>query len=72
MITLRVALTKGEYSTVINCYAPKLASDEETKDRFYEDLHGTLTQVKQTDKILLLDDFNARVVMSADIWGGAL
>ena len=54
LISLRLALAKGEYATIINCYAPTLCSEEGEKDRFYEELHGALSKVQMSDKIVIL------------------
>ncbi|KAF7235726.1 Extracellular calcium-sensing receptor [Varanus komodoensis] len=34
---------------------------DEVKDKFYEDLDALLSSVKHTDRLILLEDFNARV-----------
>ena len=72
LMTLRIPLVKGQYATILSCYAPTLTSDEETKDRFYEQLHTTLSGVHNGDKIVLLGDFNARVGRDAAVWEGVI
>ena len=71
-MTLRIPLVKGEYVTVLSCYAPTLSSDEDQKDLFYEQLYATFSEIKREDKIILLGDFNARVGRDAAVWDGTI
>ena len=72
LMTLRVPLVKGQYVTILSCYAPTLVSDEDQKDVFYEQLHHALSEVRKEDKIILLGDFNAQVGTDANIWGDVI
>ena len=72
LMTLRVPLVKGEYATILSCYAPALTSEDEQKDLFYEQLHTVLSETKKEDKIILLGDFNARVSTDAAVWDGVI
>ena len=72
LMTLRIPLTHSRYVTLISAYAPTLTSDENTKDAFYGLLEHTLGNISQTDKILLLGDFNARVGSNNLVWGGII
>ena len=65
-------LVKGEYVTILSCYAPTLTSEDEQKDLFYEELHTALSETKKEDKIILLGDFNARVGTDAAVWDGVI
>ena len=72
LITFRVPLIKGRYTTVICVYAPTLPSDDATKDAFYDSLSVTLRAVPRSDKVILLGDFNARVGANYRTWGGII
>ena len=72
LMTLRIPLTQNRYATLISAYAPTLTSDENIKDAFYDMLEHTLRNIPQTDKILLLGDFNARVGSNNLVWGGII
>ena len=72
LMTLRIPLVKGEYATVLSCYAPTLTSEENQKDAFYEQLHQALSGIDKDDKIILMGDFNARVGKEASVWDGAI
>ena len=60
-MTLRIALEKNRYATLLSVYAPTLPSDSESIDSFYHALDEALRWIQKSDKILLLGDFNARV-----------
>ena len=72
LMTLRMPLVKGEYATILSCYAPTLDSDDDQKDIFYEQLQRALSEIRKEDKIILLGDFNARVGTDSEIWGGVI
>ena len=72
LMTLRLPLTRSRHITLVSAYAPTLTSDENIKDAFYELLEHTLQNIPQTDKILLLGDFNARVGSNSIVWGGII
>lgn len=64
---LRLALRKS--SLMIICvYAPTLYLPSEDKDTFYNQLSDLVSTVKQTDKLIVLGDFNARVGNDYDLW----
>ena len=71
MMTLRVPLARNDHMLIISAYAPTLVA-EEIKDAFYEDLHNILRTADARDKIVLLEDFNARVGRRSDLWGGVI
>ena len=72
LLSLRIPLQRGEFTTVISAYAPTLASEEDIKDQFYESLHEVLSRVRRSDKLVLLGDFNARVGRNSEIWPGVI
>ena len=54
LMSIRIPLAKGNYASVISAYAPTLDSDEETKDKFYDDLHTVFQNIPNNDKVILL------------------
>ena len=67
-MTLRLHLHGNRHATIISAYAPTLVSDEEEKQRFYENLRDVLQAVPKGDKIVLTGDFNARVGKDWQTW----
>ncbi|VDL98670.1 unnamed protein product [Schistocephalus solidus] len=62
LISLRLSLRGDKFATIISTYAPPLmASFDEAKNKFYDDLHALLVRVPKADKVIVLGDFNARV-----------
>ena len=53
-------------------YAPTLISSDGTKDAFYEELNALVKVVPQSNKLILLGDFNARVGTECNNWKGVL
>ena len=49
---------------------PTLTNREETKTKFYENVHGILNAVPNACKLIILDDFNARVERDTSTWEG--
>ena len=58
LISLRIPLQRGEFSTVIRAYASMIASRDDIEDQFYEYLHEVLIRVRRSDKLVLLGGFN--------------
>ena len=71
-MSVRIPLAKQRYATLLSAYAPTLPSENETKDRFYQELDEALQRIPSSDKIFLLDDFNARVGKNHLIWKGVI
>ena len=61
LMKVRLPLSNNRFATIFSCYAPTLAASAEDSDTFYELLDSELRMTPQSDKILVLDDFNARV-----------
>ena len=61
LMALRVPLPQNNFITVLSAYAPTLDADEDVKNQLYDQLSATIYSVPSRDKLLLLDDFNARV-----------
>ena len=72
LMSVRIPLAKQRYATLLSAYAPTLPSENEAKDRFYQELDEALQRIPSSDKILLLGDFNARVGKNHLIWNGVI
>ena len=68
LMTLRLHLHGNRYVTIISAYAPTLVSDEEEKQRLYDNLRDVLQAFPKGDKIVLTGDFNARVGKDWQTW----
>ena len=65
--------TRNMYLTVISAYAPTARAPPAIAQEFINDLQDVLDQVPQSDVLLLLGDFNARVGsarIGQDLWRG--
>ena len=71
LLTLRLHTTDGPV-TFISAYAPTLTSPQEAKDAFYEQLHATIHSIPNSEVVMLLGDFNARVGADHDTWPDCL
>ena len=72
LMTWRIPLTNKRYVTIFSVYAPTLIAEEQEKDIFYDTLETALRSVPQSDKIILLGDFNARVGKNHLAWNGTI
>nr|VZI39278.1 unnamed protein product [Spirometra erinaceieuropaei] len=63
LMGLRLPLSGGEFVTIVRVYAssPQMTSSDETRNKFYEDLHALLAPVSKADKLIVLGYFNVRV-----------
>ena len=68
LMSLRLPLRGDQYATIISVYAPILQADLTTKEALYSELRSLLQKTKDTDKIFILGDFNARVSRDHSIW----
>ena len=68
LMTPRLHLHGNRHATIISAYAPTLVSDDEEKQRFYDNLRDVLQAVPKGDKIVLTGDFNARVGKDWQTW----
>ncbi|CAH2062804.1 unnamed protein product, partial [Iphiclides podalirius] len=64
--------TKSGYVTFISAYAPTLNATSETKDQFYNQLEETVRNVRLSDRLHILGDFNARVGQNSPNWPDCL
>ena len=58
---LQIPLSNIRYATLFNCYAPTLAINDEDRKDFYSRLDEETCAVANTDMIIMLGDFTARV-----------
>ena len=72
LMTLRFPLARKCHATIISAYAPTMTNPDEIKDKFYENLDRTISQVPKKDKLVLLGDFNARVGTDHQTWQGII
>ena len=72
LMSLRLPLLEDQYATIISVYAPTLQADPTTKECFYSELRSLLQKTKDTDKVFIMGDFNARVGRDHTIWPGVL
>ena len=64
--TLRLPLSGKRHATIVS--APTVTSPDEVKDKFYDDLDTVISATPQTDKRILLGDFNASVGTDHQTW----
>ena len=65
---MRLPLQKDNFATLVSAYAPTMTNPDVEKETFYSQLASTLRQVPQTDKLILMGDFNARIGCDHDKW----
>lgn len=58
LMTLR---SNGQFGNVISAYAPTLDASNETREAFYAELDKILAKLKSTERVVVLNDFTARV-----------
>ena len=68
LIKLHLPLSKSRHLTSISAYAPTLTNSDETKEKFYENLDQLIRSTSPNDKLLIMDDFNARVGKDQASW----
>ena len=73
IMTIRIPLIKDRNATIVSAYAPTMTNPEENKETFDSQLKvGTLKNIHNTDKLLLIGYFNARIGREHDKWPSAL
>ena len=72
LMKLRFPLNKTRHMTIISAYAPTLSSTDEAKEQFYEELDQLIRSTPDSDKLLILGDFNARVGKDCKNWKGVI
>ena len=67
ILALKLSTVTGPVH-ILSLYAPTLCSGDETKDRFYEDLDLTISNIPSGENLYYLGDFNARVGADHKAW----
>jgi exonuclease III len=52
--------------TIIQCYAPTETTDKDMKEKFYQQLHETITAVQKRDVMIVMGDMNAKLGSNND------
>jgi len=53
--------TKIHNLTIIQCYAPTETTNKDMKEKFYQELHETITTVQKRDVIIVMGNMNAKI-----------
>ena len=61
LMTLGIPFSGNKHATIVSAYAPTMTNPNGVKDKFYDDLDNIISATPQTNKLILLGDFNARV-----------
>ena len=69
-MTLRLPLSGKRHATIVSAYAPTMTNPDEVKDKLYDDLDSMISVAPRTDKLILLEVFNARVGTGHPTWEG--
>ena len=67
LMTMSIPLDNFTLS-ILSVYAPTLASSNETKESFYDDLDKAIKNIPASHKLLVIGDFNARVGTDYKSW----
>lgn len=65
---MQLPLGRNTSITLISAYAPTMTNPDEVKDKFYEELDSLISSVPQSEKLVILGDFNARVGTDHQAW----
>ena len=65
---LTIDLENNVSVTLVSCYSQTMASSEQEKGDFYNQLHTVISRVQYMDKLILVGDFNARVGTDYQTW----
>ena len=71
-MTLRLPLSGKRHATIVSAYAHTMTNPDEVNNKFYDDLESVISAASQTDKLILLGDFNARVGTDHQTWEGVI
>nr|VZI13332.1 unnamed protein product [Spirometra erinaceieuropaei] len=72
LMSSRLPLLGDKFVTIVSAYAPPMASPDTARNKFYEGLHALLATVPKANKLIVLDDLNARVGTEHAAWRGVL
>ena len=65
-------LSGNKYATIISTYASTMINTDEVKDKFCDAIGTVISATPHTDKLIILDDFNARVGTDHQTWEGVV
>ena len=68
--TLRLPLSGKRHTTILSANASTMTNPDEVKDWFYIYLDSVISAASRTDKLILLEDFNAKVNKDHQTWEG--
>ena len=68
LMTMQLPLTKNRSATIVSAYAPTMTNPDDIKDKFYEELDIIIASVPKSDKLVILEDLNARVGTDHQTW----
>ena len=68
LMKLHFPLNRTCHVTIISTCAPTLTSPDEAKEQFYEDLGHLIMTTPPSDKLIILEDFKARVGQVSSDW----
>ncbi|BHF58679.1 hypothetical protein SprV_0100163300 [Sparganum proliferum] len=63
---------RNKFYEDLHAYTRPLAGPDEAKAKFYEDMHLLFAPVPKVHKLVVLDDFNARIETDCVLWKGVL
>ncbi|XP_062905812.1 craniofacial development protein 2-like, partial [Mobula hypostoma] len=72
LMTLQLPLANKQSATLISAYAPTMTNPDDIKDKFYEELDALISAIPQSEKLIVLGDFNARVGTDYQTWEGII
>ena len=72
LMSLKLPLAGKKQATLVSVYAPTMTNPDDIKDKFYEHLDSIITSTPNSDKLIILGDFNARVGRDHHSWKGVL
>ena len=68
LMTMKLPLGNKKSATLVSANAPTMTNPEETKDKCYEELDALIAAVPQSEKLIVLGDFNSRVGTDHQAW----
>jgi len=69
---LKFPLGRKRSATLTSTYAPTMTNPDEVKEKFYEEIEALISSVQESDKLILLGDFNATVGQDHQVWEGII
>ena len=71
-MSLRLPLSGNKLATIASAYATTMTNPDDVKDKFYNEIVGIISATHNTDKLILLGDFNTRVGTDNQTWEGVI